>query len=85
MLAHRVISALATNTTVYSTLAELAGSSPCKAVTQSRVECSRISASHGIADMPVSNRDENHGIPDYVSLSMSAQAVVAIACMMSRI
>jgi hypothetical protein len=39
-----LIFALATNTAHSSALAELAGSSHCKAALQSRVECSRISS-----------------------------------------
>jgi hypothetical protein len=48
--------ALATNSAYSSALAELAGSSHCKAALQSRVECSRISSSHGTADMTVSEK-----------------------------
>jgi hypothetical protein len=54
-------------------LAELAGPSHCKAALQSRVECSQSSSWHGIADLKVSNRYEDYGMPGRVSLSMSAQ------------
>ena len=73
-----LISALATNTAHSSALAELAGSSSCKTALQSRVECSRISSSHGTAGITVSEKCEDYGVPGGVSLSMSAQAVVAI-------